>query len=60
MEKSTLQKQLGFEEKIPELERTLEAVELLQIKKVCILQNKLMVSDDQGISLRTKFLEMRV
>ncbi|OAV87852.1 hypothetical protein, variant [Puccinia triticina 1-1 BBBD Race 1] len=33
MEKSTLQKQLGFEEKIPELERTLEAVELLQLKK---------------------------
>jgi hypothetical protein len=36
MEKSTLQKQLGFEEKIPELERTLEAVELLQQKKVSI------------------------
>jgi len=33
MEKSTVQKQLGFEEKIPELERTLEAVELLQMKK---------------------------
>lgn len=33
MEKSTLQKELGFEEKIPELERTLQAVELLQKKK---------------------------
>lgn len=34
MEQSTLQKRSGMEEKVPELERTLEMIAVLQAKKV--------------------------